>query len=78
MKRNLRSEAAIKRAIKAWSKVKLHKDDNDPVVKFYTFKVHPDMAHVAEIDLRELVKKRKPLIGIKKQVDKIVRGSKKK
>lgn len=73
--KNLRSEAAIKRVIKKWDEVYPYNIENKPVVTFRNFYTGQVMA---EIDLRELIKKRKPLIGIKKQVEKIVRGSKKK
>lgn len=85
--KNLRSEAAIKRVINHKGK-----DCYDLEVEYLHSKKQiciyiPDEDHslsskhgeiLAIIDLRELVKKRKPLTGVKKQLDAIVRGSKKK
>lgn len=83
--KNLRSEAAIKRLLKSYSKshIELSWLACEPVVVF--FKVTPskggwgtDFDAIAEIDLREVVKKRAPLIGAKKQFASIIRGRKQK
>lgn len=74
-KQNLRSEAAIKRFIKE----KRHKiaflTDNDIIA--LELVTTNGVLVVAEIDLRDLIKKRKPLTGIKKQMSEIVNGKKK-
>lgn len=72
MKKNLRSEAAIKRLIKGWSIYLLRHRVKEPIITIH--KLNGET--LAEIDLREIIKKRKPLTGIKKQVEKIVRGGK--
>lgn len=81
--KNLRSEAAIKEVIKNWKAWKRYifvmTAQLEPVLRIQLLDkedIYQDHI-VAEIDLRELVKKRKPLTGVKKQLDAIVRGKKK-
>jgi hypothetical protein len=79
IKKNLRSEAAIKRVIKEWNDVRVS-TGNTPTVTFWrmtdndgTFATDEVLA---KLDLRDFIKKRKPLTGVKKQLDAIVRGKK--
>lgn len=74
---NLKSEAAIKFVIKNWEKIFAVTDYFDPVINFYQRKKTGSIL-IARIDLREFVKKRQPLTGIKKQLSKIVQGKRKK
>lgn len=70
------SEAAIARLLKNWS----------PEGYFTVFGVTPGHIRIENekgralliLDLREFVRKRQPLTGIKKQVGAIVRGKRKK
>lgn len=77
MKKNLRSEAAIKRWMEFEGNkyVDWNRYSASHLIELTMFE-DKVLKVVAEIDLRELIKKRKPLTGIKKQMDKIVRGSK--
>lgn len=77
MKKNLRSEAAIKR----WMKFEGNKyvdwnRYNAPHLIELTAFEDKVLKVIAEIDLNEVIKKRQLLTGIKKQVEKIVRGTK--
>lgn len=79
MKKNLRSEAAIKRVLGlSQSQQRNIRAEYAPTKKSVLLKYWTDGDYeiVAELDLRDFVKKREPLTGIKKQVEKIVRGSK--
>lgn len=78
MKKSLRSEAAIKRVIKQFDEVyaELRREGFACLVTFFEREDTHLTWPIAELDLREFVKKRAALTGIKKQVDKIVRGSK--
>ena len=78
-KQNLRSEAAIKRwlKIKVWKHVDYWSKGQPHVLELTAF-INGQLTVVAEIDLKELVKKRKPLTGIKKQMSAIVSGKKNK
>ena len=78
-KQNLRSKAAIER----WLKIKVWKHVDywhkvQPHVIELTGYVDEQLTVIAEIDLKELVKKRQPLTGIKKQMSAIVSGKKNK
>lgn len=75
-KQNLRSEAAIKRWMQM-ADIYKHLTYYDGLIWLY--RSAPDgMSLMAEIDLKELIKKRQPLTGIKKQVAAIVSGKKNK
>lgn len=84
-KQNLRSEAAILRVIRGFRRdhLEVYLEESgfakliviDKVKQSQTGDMYAE--RVAEIDLRELVKKRQPLTGIKKQVAAIVSGKKK-
>lgn len=78
-KQNLRSEAAIKRWLKLSERSRLailsYLDSN--IIELYGSFTDKTILF-AEIDLRELIKKRKPLTGIKKQMSAIVSGKKNK
>ena len=83
-KQNLRSEAAIKRWLKLpYSEQWIGNPSSDhPHIIFLNraFWDNDDNTQrvvIAEIDLRDLIKKRKPLTGIKKQMSEIVSGKKK-
>lgn len=66
------SEAALKWCVKNWSSVYFVANNKIPIICFFA------AGHlVAAIDLRDIIKKRQPLIGIKKQVAGIVRGKRK-
>lgn len=71
-----RSEAAIHRLIRGWEPenffTEFSEDDKDRKI---TIRNERDKV-LAVIDLRALVRKRKPLKGIKKEFAKIVRGAK--
>lgn len=74
-KQNLRSEAAIKRWMQM-ADIYKHLTYYDGLIRLY--RSAPDgMSQMAEINLRELIKKRQPLTGIKKQMSAIVSGKKK-
>lgn len=83
-KHNVRSEAAMRKAIKKWTTEKPvcreHSltDDGYPIVNFYDgFHINEDKL-IAIFDLRDCYRKRQPLKGITKAVRKAVqpRGKK--
>lgn len=82
-KRNLRSEAAVRRAIRFsdqnpieanLEKVRVNGKVRDIVlsVESYDFPIRL----LCEISLKDYIKKRKPLTGVNKKLKEIVRGSK--
>jgi hypothetical protein len=74
-KQNLRSEAAIKQWMRM-GEIYKHMVYYEGLIRLY--RSAPDgMYLLAEIDLHDLIKKRKPLTGIKKQMAEIVSGKKK-
>lgn len=79
-KQNLRSEAAIKRWLELPDERRLVRQPTEEfpsIIPLCDFNRGLGRAVLfAEIDLRELVKKRKPLTGFKKQVSAIISGKK--
>ena len=73
--KDLRSEAAMKEVIKMWPSkevISVTCLKHTPVISFW----HKNDV-IAEIDLRALIKRRAPLTGARKALDKIVRGTRK-
>jgi hypothetical protein len=75
--KDLKSEAAIKFVIDHWLQIFTVADDLDPVINFYKSDKGKDV-WVAHLDLRDFVKKRQPLTGVKKQLRQLVQGKRKK
>lgn len=70
-----RSEAAIHRLIRRWDLTQMRVQFSDSGKERELYILRGDKL-AAVIDLRALVRKRKPLTGVKKEFAKIVRGSK--
>ena len=71
--RRRRSEAAIKKVINQGRNVFVDYDQQTNVVQFYSH-IDAKRTLIAEIDLRALIKRRAPLTGARKALNKIVRG----
>lgn len=77
--KNPKSEAALKWCIKNWGQTYTVTSSTTPTINVYCLDGNfDDPTHVAEIDFRELVKKRQPLKGIQKEVMRAVRAHPKK
>lgn len=68
------SEAALNWCLKHWNEIEVVQGEIDQIV-FFTGKHHDEIAAI--LHLRDIVRKRRPLIGIKKQMAGIVRGKRK-
>lgn len=78
------SEEAIKEVIKAWPdhNVRIVVDEDEPIVtltmvRWVTARQKSEAVCLCVIDLRKLVKRRAPLIGIEKKLRKAIRPGKK-
>lgn len=69
------SEAALQWCVKNWHEIEVVQGEIDQIVLF-AGKHHDEIAAI--LHLRDIIKKRQPLTGIKKQVAGIVRGKRKK
>lgn len=69
------SEAALKWCVKNWNEIEVVQGEIDQIV-FFAGKHRDEIAAI--LHLRDIIKKRQPLTGIKKQVAGIVRGKRKK
>lgn len=67
-----KSEAALKWCVENWPPIQISINGIDPIISLWC-----NIGDPIRIDLRDIIKKRQPLTGIKKQVSVIVRGKKK-
>lgn len=76
--KDLKSEAALRWCAENWNKLSISLSGREARPIIYFHNGPPIGDPVAVIDLRDIIRKRQPLTGVKKQVSAIVRGKRKK